>query len=740
MNPKITFLIFFILPITIFAQSKSSYNQKAAEIRKTVWEKRDPIFDSNIVPENYAGESAVVLARSFDVQSSANTRFKFMVITAGVVAQSNKTTIYREKVKINDKVALEKFSTLEYEKIIDKTTSVYLISLKNKKEVFVGIKIIKPDGKEVVVNTDEEVIFENNKKGKSGKLAVSNLQVGDIIDYYISTIKVKEGVQDEDDNNYTFLLADEYPVLNYVYKFQYNKKIRPLFMVANGANQPEQITAGDDQIITFKGKNMPKFNAEIWTSPYREFPYFSVSASSSNQLDLALNPISRLTKIDPKLSRLDNYISNFQKRFNTNYITYREEVADKTKSYFKSSKTIKSLPLDSTMKVFYNIWKFNTFCYYDGKDYDINPEKNHTTANSKNNTVSICRMLCEMEIPHDILIASSKFSNTLDNVFDPDDFGALIRINGPSPIYLCFDKITTNFNEIPAYFQGEKAIVLTPKRRGERNYTFTQSETVIPVSAAEDNELTEDLNVNFIANDMQKLSITRSVKEKGSERTSDQLDLLLLEDMDNELMNYVHGDLLKKRFDKDAKNVSNAYEIAFNGARKNVKKNFTAHLTDQYGTEPKDVTNFKIINSGLFNPYFEFQSSFILENLVNKAGNNYMLNIGKLIGEIYTVEPEHRNRLTHIYMPTARSLNYNISLNIPKGYKISGAKELNATKNTSAGTFSVSTTLTAEKLLINVKRLYTKANMNKSEWNEVTSLIDAAAIFSEAKILLEKVN
>jgi hypothetical protein len=743
MKIKFTLFINLILPLTLFAQSNLSYNQKAAEIKKNAWEKQNPIFDSNTIPDKYNNESAVVLARGFEMQRTSAGKFKFMIVTATSVTQTNKTTTWREKVKINDKAALEKYSTLEYDKIIDKTASFFLINIKNKKEVFVGVKIIKPSGKEVIVNTNEEVILANNKtKDKSGKLAIPELQVGDIIDYYISTIEVKEGLQEESENRYTFLLADEYPVLNYSYKFQYGKKINVFYLNVNGAPKATVSTNADnDQIITYSGTDIPKYSNELWSSPYRELPYFCVSSSFQTKYDqmmmASVNPFSKLDKIDPKLSRLDNYLNNFQATFNTRLIATNDFIQDHTKDHFKSSKALRNAPLDSSMKVLYNQWKYLTFCFYKPDDYDMS-DKNYRTANTKVNTQKVCKTLCDMEVPHDILVTSSRFSNSLNDVFEENDFQTLIRVNGPKPIYLCFDQVNTAFNEIPISFQGEKAIVLTPRRKGDYNFEFTRSETTIPISKVEENMLSENLHISFAKDDMQKVLINRNVKEIGLMRLSDQLNLCYIEDIDKELTAATNNDDLKKRYND--KKVVNNIQLAFDMGRKEIKKNFITEITEQFDQEPKDISNFKIVKSGILASQLEHESSFTMENFVKKAGSNYILDVGKLIGKVSKITEDKKIRKTDIYMPGARSLNYSITVDIPAGYKLSGVNDLNANLSNGSGSFNVTSKADGQKLLVDVKRVYSKAFIDKKDWNEVTSLIDAAGNFFEQKVLLEKTN
>lgn len=75
------------------------------------------------------------------------------------------TEIAREVVKINDKSSVDEYSEISYTQLEkkssylrDKTTTVY-----------VGIKIIKPDGKVREINADDVVLTKDEKEPKKPK-------------------------------------------------------------------------------------------------------------------------------------------------------------------------------------------------------------------------------------------------------------------------------------------------------------------------------------------------------------------------------------------------------------------------------------------------------------------------------------------------------------------------------------------------------------------------------------------
>jgi hypothetical protein len=737
---SILLTLIFLIPISIFAQKNSPYKQNSAEVKKNIWGNEDPIFKTKSIPEKFNKESAVIIARTFELDRTAGLKFKLTFGGVTGVGNSNKVSTFRERIKINDKAALDNYSTLEYDKIVSKSESYFYVRTKNTKEVYIGIKIVKPDGKEIILNSDEEVVLANNNKDKAGKIAVSGLQVGDIIDYYIYSVQQIQGYDlEETDNKYVFLLADEYPVLNYNYRFKYNKKLIVSYNSANNAPEFEVSTnADEDQIITLKGKDQPKYTKEIWYSPLREIPYITISSYFATKL-LQTDAVKYERK-NKNAAKLEAFIITYENQFNTAQIPYQDDALKLTKDHFKSNKNFKAVSLDSSMKYFYNTLKNDIFGNYTiGEQFDFIKWKK-TTINSKTVTRMACKMLCDMEIPHDILLVSSRFSNRLEDSFEIEDYEAMIRINSAKPLFMNFENFFTSFNEIPTEFQGEKAIVLSPKRHSNYNFDFSRSETTIPVVTAENNKVLEIVGVDFSPEKMQEIKIHRTVKEIGAMKYSDQLNLLLFEDVRSELAKYLNGTDIYQTASafKSKKSFAN-YNLAVDEAKRAMKENFITDITDQYDQKPKELVNYKILSNGVTsgNP-LQFESTFTMETFVKKAGNNYILDIGKLIGQVVNIEPEQRNRQTNIYMPAARSLEYHITINIPAGFNVVGFNDLVVDKSNTAGSISVTTKLEGQQLTVNVSRVYSKIFLKKEEWNNVLVLLDGAKAFSEKKVLLEK--
>ncbi len=276
-----TKFLFTVLSICILLNASAqkdvaAYKQRAQDIQTEIWNAPSKDFAVKTVPAEMNDESAVIIATSFNVVNSSKTKIKWGALALGGVQRIYYQTTFHERVKINDKAALDDYSTLEYEKKFDRTFSAGFIKMYNKTDRYIGAKIIKPDGKEVVVNTDEEVLTKDESKNKAGKLAISDLQVGDVLDYYLRTEKIQE-LTEEMQGPYTFFLGGEYPILYQSIKLQLDEKSGVEYINANGAPALKEMRDDDNNIMLFsEQRNLPKIQSSLWTSSYRQYPYISL--------------------------------------------------------------------------------------------------------------------------------------------------------------------------------------------------------------------------------------------------------------------------------------------------------------------------------------------------------------------------------------------------------------------------------------------------------------------------------
>jgi len=165
-----------LLPLLVaFSISSIAQTKQELKVKDFFWGENDTHKNSNEIPDKWKNESAVILYK--------NKNYDFHKYAKNVTY----TTSTRKRIKLLDKSAVKEFSEFSFSDLFKPSKKVFVygipikIDAKKDKNQSVGIKIIKPDGKEIEIDIDKDAIQVDGKT----KIAISNLEVGDIIDYYI---------------------------------------------------------------------------------------------------------------------------------------------------------------------------------------------------------------------------------------------------------------------------------------------------------------------------------------------------------------------------------------------------------------------------------------------------------------------------------------------------------------------------------------------------------------------------
>ena len=124
--------------------------------------------------------------------------------------------------------------------------------------------------------------------------------------------------------------------------------------------------------------------------------------------------------------------------------------------------------------------------------------------------------------------------------------------------------------------------------------------------------------------------------------------------------------------------------------------------------------------------------------MVKKAGNNFIIEIGKIQGQPYVVKPEQRKRDIDIYMPFARSIEYHMELEIPDGYTAEGVSALNKKVENETGYFTAEAITSGRTITIKIKKHYLHNYEPANNWEKILAFMDASNDWVNAKILFKK--
>ena len=170
---------------------------------------------------------------------------------------------------------------------------------------------------------------------------------------------------------------------------------------------------------------------------------------------------------------------------------------------------------------------------------------------------------------------------------------------------------------------------------------------------------------------------------------------------------------------------------------------FTINGLNNKKVNKYEIRNFDISNNSFNNPLL-INSTLTTSDLVEKKEGLIYLKIGKVIGQQSNLF-EEKERINPIEINFPNSYDYNINVNIPRGYRIVDFSELNKSKEyisvdgNSTAKFQSKVTVNGDKLSINIKEYYKELRYNKKRYQEFREIINAAAKFYDSTILLEKI-
>lgn len=718
------------------AKDVREYKERADAVRQEVWNWDIPAFKK--VPALPANDksSAVVIARHVDLKASSERKLKYIGIGFKVKKDIFYSNTVREMVKLNDKAALDEYSQFSFKKFRN-LNSFYHSGLAT---TVVGVRIIKPDGTMKEVNVDEEIVNEEEGSQQKSKLAIPDLQVGDVIDYFVRVEEQKDINSPVDAQ--IFVLGDDKPILQYSVHCEISDKYFVRYRSSNGAPDMKMKKDDDGAVFDLLVRNIPSLPVGLWMSPYRQIPMIRMDILFGTRLEegqvageVRRNP----SAAEMKDAAASNVFGEGMAYSSTKYLL-QEAVRDLSKQYKKEYG--KEVPKDSLVYYVYYAFRYLAFYRVDAGDkIVVGRERNYGSPNSTKYLQLLYDVMKGLNVPTDFVVVTSRYGPAPEELLNSSDYEYMLRTRGTDPLFMSAEGLFSNFGDIASEYEGQVGTLVDLNKYNKRKRTMESYAPVgIPTTTADDNTSIEQMKI-ALSDDMQLLKIDRNTTMKGNLRQDEQKRLLLFEDYyEQERLALGVRKSITEQFSVGRSTLPEEYKAAFAAARKTQKDQFTEEIKAQFDITPKEVTSYGIDKMGLRHndPDFVYHTSFTLDGLLKRAGNNYILEAGKLIGGQLEIKPEQRDRKVDIYMPYARSFENIIEVTIPKGYTLEGVDKLNRSVDNDCGSFIVKATVEADKLKLHIRKVYKNSFEQVSKWGNLLQVIDAAADFTTQKVLFKK--
>lgn len=712
---KVIRVVFSILLVQLFtlsvnADEKADYLKLAQKVRQEVWSSTPADFQKRTVPDRYKNASAVILSYYRELSTDYYRKATAdLVLNLRLTRQIDCTDMERMLIQINDKKALKDYSEFTFKTKSRKWTWGY----HHKTQTVLGIRVIKKNGNVQEVSLDDYVDVKEGKNDKdlSQKIAVPGLEVGDCIDVFsLDQIDTQEQQLDP----FYFVLRQDEPVLYTKVHCVLDQSLATVYRTMNGAPDFTQTTDKDKNAVLDMVMDKPiDAESSIWYNSLEQSPFIemyitptkakvAVVEKAMRQKGVRGNPdVTPILQDDWKL--LKSYVSKGGYSPAGLPSTY--------KSVFKSAKKEGMSAEEKADRIY-------SFEYVSG---GASQRVFNTVAN----------YLRKLGVEIEMGITTPFGALPVDKLINYNSTSWFFRLKGTDVYYFpgTYPKVAS---EIPYIYQGRKAYMQD-----------SEEQITIPVSQAEDNKSVNDMVVKL---DGTKLDISRKVTYSGEQKMYGQS----LVSPDNTLFGSSQLEAYWRYLKYDDKDPYSCYtkkesaelKGAFNEFRKNAIDPFKAEISSYHDADPVQVSGYGVDCVGIRrdSSNFVYHVDYVMDGMVKRAGNNYLLSVGKLIGSSLKLEGKDRERIDDVWRKMAFVDEWNIEIPLPQGYKVSAEalKKIETSVANECGEFTVKATAGNESVKVYVRKCFAHRVEPVSNWSKLLALVDACSAFTDKQMVIAK--
>lgn len=712
---KVIRVVFSILLVQLFtlsvnADEKADYLKLAQKVRQEVWSSTPADFQKRTVPDRYKNASAVILSYYRELSTDYYRKATAdLVLNLRLTRQIDCTDMERMLIQINDKKALKDYSEFTFKTKSRKWTWGY----HHKTQTVLGIRVIKKNGNVQEVSLDDYVDVKEGKNDKdlSQKIAVPGLEVGDCIDVFsLDQIDTQEQQLDP----FYFVLRQDEPVLYTKVHCVLDQSLATVYRTMNGAPDFTQTTDKDKNAVLDMVMDKPiDAESSIWYNSLEQSPFIemyitptkakvAVVEKAMRQKGVRGNPdVTPILQDDWKL--LKSYVSKGGYSPAGLPSTY--------KSVFKSAKKEGMSAEEKADRIY-------SFEYVSG---GASQRVFNTVAN----------YLRKLGVEIEMGITTPFGALPVDKLINYNSTSWFFRLKGTDVYYFpgTYPKVAS---EIPYIYQGRKAYMQD-----------SEEQITIPVSQAEDNKSVNDMVVKL---DGTKLDISRKVTYSGEQKMYGQS----LVSPDNTLFGSSQLEAYWRYLKYDDKDPYSCYtkkesaelKGAFNEYQKNAIDPFKAEISSYHDGNPVQVGGYGVDCVGIRrdSSNFVYHVDYVMDGMVKRAGNNYLLSVGKLIGSSLKLEGKDRERIDDVWRKMAFVDEWNIEIPLPQGYKVSAEalKKIETSVANECGEFTVKATAGNESVKVYVRKCFSHRVEPVSNWSKLLALVDACSAFADKQMVIAK--
>lgn len=712
---KVIRVVFSILLVQLFtlsvnADEKADYLKLAQKVRQEVWSSTPADFQKRTVPDRYKNASAVILSYYRELSTDYYRKATAdLVLNLRLTRQIDCTDMERMLIQINDKKALKDYSEFTFKTKSRKWTWGY----HHKTQTVLGIRVIKKNGNVQEVSLDDYVDVKEGKNDKdlSQKIAVPGLEVGDCIDVFsLDQIDTQEQQLDP----FYFVLRQDEPVLYTKVHCVLDQSLATVYRTMNGAPDFTQTTDKDKNAVLDMVMDKPiDAESSIWYNSLEQSPFIEMY----------------ITPTKSKVAVVENAMRKKGVRGNPDVTPILQDDWKLLKSYVsKGGYSPAGLP--STYKSVFKSAKKEGMSAEEKADRIYSFEY-VSSGSSQRAFNTVANYLRKLGVEIEMGITTPFGALPVDKLINYNSTSWFFRLKGTDVYYFpgTYPKVAS---EIPYIYQGRKAYMQD-----------SEEQITIPVSQAEDNKSVNDMVVKLNGT---KLDISRKVTYSGEQKMYGQS----LVSPDNTLFGSSQLEAYWRYLKYDDKDPYSCYtkkesaelKGAFNEYQKNAIDPFKAEISSYHDADPVQVGGYGVDCVGIRrdSSNFVYHVDYVMDGMVKRAGNNYLLSVGKLIGSSLKLEGKDRERIDDVWRKMAFVDEWNIEIPLPQGYKVSAEalKKIETSVANECGEFTVKATAGNESVKVYVRKCFAHRVEPVSNWSKLLALVDACSAFTDKQMVIAK--
>lgn len=701
-------------PHEIRADIDKSFYDKAAA---TVWGMDLPQFnpDADLSDSIYKDKGAVYIARyrKIDALHDESTNVMKELITGYRNNNAiNAVDFDRTMVKILDRSAIDNFNSVTLP--IPKKNEVHGYTLMSLKPAF-GARLIKPDGTVENINMDEALTVTKGKNNEDAeyKIAIPGLEPGVILDYFYY---IDYFMEEQSLPAIKIDFFKPYPIKDFLVEISSPPSLALEYANYNGA--PALKLDNTEGGVNHLSLHMSGIEAieqtELFFSKARQMPYLYI---------YILNNTGRLGYV-PKSARPGGVRTPLPAQL-------LQDIACAVKDGKYPKKSIDEA--EGIMKQ----WKKN---HPDASEREIidaayvalnfSCMKHNEKLSDRQFAKSFSRLLENMStvLPGRVAVTSPRSAAPVDRLVHFND-ATYISVVGDSCYFPYKERLYVP-GEIPAGYDSEKAFRFEGAPYLDNLHSVAHPFT-IPRSGTKDN-ITETIsNLSMEPDHIEDLTITTTVNFTGSWK-----NILASAIPTGDIM-AEWARFLGQKEPKDVAERNKENEAILQ------RKEMTKRAEIIWNCDNPKLISFSTPSLGCTpdKPTATLVISGLVPGMVSRAGNDLLINIGRLIGQQLEVKGSARKRDISIIQECADQQRHTIKFTVPDGYEVipESVTSLNKTISSPVASFIVSAKVDGRDVVVQLVERHSVAVAPASAWPDILKVFDAAFEFNSAVIAIRPV-